>query len=366
MKKPLIIVLVLIALLCVVGLIIGAAVYINNRNSGVSYTLIKEDGKVEFKTSASDSYQTMNDPEITLRSGSFVKTNGSSNAQVILPDNSVISLDQSTEIQVNVSPNNVNIQQLVGRTWNRVETVTNGGSYKVTTPTSVAAVRGTIFAVAYSDQGDESDKAADVYVEESKVEVSKVDNNQLTEATTIQSGEHINVLKSKAEFKLIKDTNVETFRKEAWYMRNKIIDDEYKALKSKTYPAFLERFKQRLEERRLELEKYNSPAANSSSDSSVSNLPFNISLPSFSSLGSNSSIDPLVTGKYICGNIDAAELQNSVTMLNQYRSFYANTKINIDALINYMNLLITDCKSGGINADQLAQLEAAAKAINAN
>lgn len=161
-------VIVIIILLC---LCLGVGIYLVYR--GISNTnnfvLIKDSGIVSYKTDGS--YIQMKEPQITLSDKTFVKTAAGS-AHILLPDNSLVSLDSDTEIQVNLSDKGVDIKQMAGNTWNRVEKLVKDSSYTVHTPSLLAGVRGTIFGVSISDTTEQ------VFVVKDTVAVSAGANNK--------------------------------------------------------------------------------------------------------------------------------------------------------------------------------------------
>lgn len=122
-------------------------------HSGAKFVLFKEDGPVQYKTDGE--YQDLEDDQIELISGTFIKTSDSG-AQILLEDNSLISLDANTEIQINFSDTGTDLLQLAGNTWHRIEKLTSGEGYQVETPNLLAAVRGTEFGVLtpYDDQSE--------------------------------------------------------------------------------------------------------------------------------------------------------------------------------------------------------------------
>ena len=114
----------------------------------LTFLLIRENGDVFYKQLPGD-YQKVTTDEMSLPNKSHVKTL-EGQAHLILPDNSLVSLDKNTELQVEIQDNSTYITQLLGNTWHRIEHITKGKAYQVETPNTVAAVRGTTFAVEIS------------------------------------------------------------------------------------------------------------------------------------------------------------------------------------------------------------------------
>lgn len=101
--------------------------------------------------------------------GDTVKTGPSEEKIVTFPNSSELRLDENTEIKIkNATTDKVSIYQTLGRTWSRVIKLLGTQSYEVQTPTALATVRGTSFAVTLDD----------IFVDEGKVAVG----NQLIEA----------------------------------------------------------------------------------------------------------------------------------------------------------------------------------------
>lgn len=95
-------------------------------------------------------------------------------AYVLFPDNSMLSIDKNTTIVIEYSKEKVSILQTLGNTYHRVKTLESGQQYEVRTPGTLAAVRGTKFAVLL----DGKTKKAKVKVTESKVNVKKLDSTK--------------------------------------------------------------------------------------------------------------------------------------------------------------------------------------------
>lgn len=162
MKKLL---LVLIPVLTVIILVV--VFVLNSRKAeAVKFMLIKESGSIEYKIAGE--YTKLDDDEIELPSGSFVKT-GDGVAHILLQDNSLISLDNNTEIQLKIENEKTDLLQLAGNTWNRIEKLSSGNGYQVQTPTTIAAVRGTEFGVLVPES-----EQSDIFVLDSTVKVGKL------------------------------------------------------------------------------------------------------------------------------------------------------------------------------------------------
>lgn len=160
-----------IIIVTIVTLLLASGGYLFiRRNTKLTFTLIKESDPVFFSNSDTN-YQQMLEDELTLQSGYFIKTEGGS-AHIIYPDNSMTSIDSNTQLQVFVKTSGIDIKQTLGNTWHRVQKVIGTKSYSVETPTAIASVRGTKFAVEVNDSGS---KNANIMVKEGSVRLDQID-----------------------------------------------------------------------------------------------------------------------------------------------------------------------------------------------
>ncbi len=132
--------------------------------------LYVEDGDVSYKTPESQAFLKATSSPVEITNGTLVYT-GIGHASILFPNNSNVSLDKYTELTVRYSENKVSLLQTLGTTYHRVEALVTGGSYEVETPGTLAAVRGTKFAVKY----DNKQKVTKVAVTEHEVAVSKLE-----------------------------------------------------------------------------------------------------------------------------------------------------------------------------------------------
>jgi hypothetical protein len=240
--------------------------------SGSSINLYKDSGVVYYKKTTSSEYQILSGLSVELTDGAFVKTEAG-RAHVIFPDNSLLSIDENTTIQISYSPTKTSIFQTIGNTYHRVNKLQGNSEYEVKTPGTLAAVRGTKFAVSYFPET----KTSKVAVTESRVAVSKLRDGK--PATTTEQSVKVGF------FAEVKDTDASATssvrlaelkasttdaRERAWLSRNAHFDayldrverkrDFLEAL-SKTESDStdatpgrdLERFRNRLEKTRAQL-----------------------------------------------------------------------------------------------------------------
>lgn len=94
---------------------------------------------------------TVSDDEAELFDGDKVKTDETGLGYIIFSDNSLISFDKDTEIEINEYRDEdgsfvIRIKQIIGRTWSRIENLLGKETdYEVETFNTVASVRGTKF-----------------------------------------------------------------------------------------------------------------------------------------------------------------------------------------------------------------------------
>jgi len=196
-----------------------------NRQKVPTFALYKISGEVFYKKEGSKTYYRLVVPKINLPNHTFVKTKKGT-AQAILPDKSLISIDQDTEIQINFSDQKTSIVQTAGRTWHRLKKLLGKKEYEVTTPTSVATVRGTKFAVAIA-----GNKATEIFVTESKVEVAQVkeeDGKKVVEETKeITEGQIAEVPQFEPGKGLKVEEIPQEIKQEDWFKENSEVDKKY-------------------------------------------------------------------------------------------------------------------------------------------
>lgn len=136
-------------------------------------------GDVTFKNSQNSEFEKATTSPTVIPNQAIVHT-GVGKASILLPDNSSISLEENTELMVNYSEKEVSIIQSFGVTYHRVEALLTGKSYQVKTPGTLAAVRGTKFAVRY----DKKTKKTKVSVTEHKVLVEPTQSSDVKNDVT--------------------------------------------------------------------------------------------------------------------------------------------------------------------------------------
>ncbi len=244
-------------LLVLLGLLVSASLltafwYFYHKKEGAlpettspQIMLYRESGDVSFKAQTENDFTLLTAPSIPITSMTLVKT-GEGKASVLLPDNSLITLDANTQIVVTYTPTKTSIYQLFGRTYHRVEKVLSGGTYEVETSGTLATVRGTKFAVI----NEKGSATTTVAVTEHSVAVSPLIRDQTGSTTPatpvlVEEGKQARVSATSVP----EVTNVEeSLSKEdtAWITEERTRDDIFDEVK-RTSPT--------KEEMRQEVEK---------------------------------------------------------------------------------------------------------------
>jgi len=101
---------------------------------------------------------TVNGQEATvgqsLAENTTITTGAGSSAVITFLKGSILRLDENSEITIaTLIPDQIDIEQLTGRSWSRLTTAGKPDDYAVYTPYAVATVRGTAFSVTVDDNG---------------------------------------------------------------------------------------------------------------------------------------------------------------------------------------------------------------------
>lgn len=198
-------------------LVVGAFVFVKKvllKPTALSTTVEDVSGTVSSATGPLASGQTIAD-------GQMVKTAKSSSATVVFPDDSLIRLDENTEIVVNQpASSQISIVQSAGRTWSRVVKLMDR-SYEVETPTGVATVRGTAFSITVG-----ADKSSDVDTDTGIVEMAsmkKVDGErQILGKISVEGGYSTHVVKDQRQ--LVRSEIRQELKNSAWFKKNRELD----------------------------------------------------------------------------------------------------------------------------------------------
>lgn len=228
-------------------------------------TVYKEYGEVSLKL-PNGNYVAMSGEEQMIPPGTSVKTSAGL-AHVVLPDSSMMSVAENTEVLVEFGESSAHITQFIGRTFHRVVKIITGHSYEVETPTTLATVRGTQFGVDVDDSQESA-----VYVTESTVEVGQYDDSSgskvIKEKLPVVAGSEM-VVPPKKLGKPVHKTMPAKMNQDPWVMRNKMTSEKFinpKTQKDKSMRQLVEELKagkndvsiQELDRERADKDKNNS------------------------------------------------------------------------------------------------------------
>jgi len=201
-----------------------------------SAILLIDSGEVEFKNSENETYEAGYD-EQELYKGAYIKTGANSQSHLILSNNSIISLDQNTEIKLTDIPTEKNnytfIEQFAGNAWHRVGELT-GGNYQVETPNAIAAVRGTIFGTGIGENGED-----EIFSIENEVSVGQKETvegvDQVLNEKTIAPDKYTKI-QGLSEVDGFEVVNIpSTISNSSWFSQNKELDELFKNFDYKNF-----------------------------------------------------------------------------------------------------------------------------------
>jgi hypothetical protein len=222
-----------------------------------AFMLYRTSGDVFYKKEGDNNFSPIGADEIRLPNKTSVKT-AKGRAYVLFEDTSIITIKENTEIVVTMEDDNISIKQMFGKTYHRVQTLLIGKSYEVRTPTTLAAVRGTKFAVSY----DEVKKETKIAVTESKVAVKDVEDMNSTstvpleEFTMVEEGEIATI--NSAENSGPKDRPITLSKTEDDDEMREMVEDEIimdEVFESGEKSSDQQEFKRKLEEVIIEEKK---------------------------------------------------------------------------------------------------------------
>ena len=126
----------------------------------------------EVKVLGADSAVRPAQAGMLVQGGEIIETGAKSSARILLPDESVLELKESTRIELNDSRENArgisSVLLYLGRMWGDIAKNLDGDTtFEVVTPSAVAGIRGTIFSAGVGMDGETR-----VGVEEGVVEVA--------------------------------------------------------------------------------------------------------------------------------------------------------------------------------------------------
>lgn len=154
-----------------------------------------------------------------LKEGDIVKTLAGK-ASVVFFDSSVLRLDENTEITIkkiiSEGTRSVELKQIAGQTWSRVLKISGVQDYKIETPTTVATVRGTGFAVKISE-GDTK-----IMVDEGKVHVASYEEEEIVIEAIVEEDMQLEVSDENPSY-----LDLEPMEVTEWVNQNVEADEEF-------------------------------------------------------------------------------------------------------------------------------------------
>ena len=177
-------IIIVVSIFLLLGSIIS--LYFFSHTKEDSFSVFLQSGDVSFRTKDDLEYSKITNEKIEVKSNTFVKTGSNSKAVVITPNNSVMSLDENTEIQLKSNNHETNIQQFVGNVWYRINKLQEKEAFNTNTNQSTAAVRGTKYLVNV-----ESNEKTRIVLTEGKIIASDEKLDDKKEVIEIQPNEQI-------------------------------------------------------------------------------------------------------------------------------------------------------------------------------
>lgn len=111
---------------------------------------------------------------MSCKTGDTLVSSKASRVELRYPDNTLLRLDENARLVLTQRTGKPEPTLLIGKTWANVKRI--GTGFGVRTPTSVAAVRGTVFGVTSTDTG------SSVRLYEGKVDAASPQTDSLTRA----------------------------------------------------------------------------------------------------------------------------------------------------------------------------------------
>lgn len=336
-----------------VVLLIAVVAYINlNASLKEEFTLYREDGVVFYKLPGDTGYTQLESDEKALTSGSVVKTE-TGYAHIVFPDKSMMSLDQNTEIQVNLDDENVSVTQLIGNTWHRVQELSSGDEYTIETATAVAAVRGTTFAVESTvDQ-------TDIYVTEDEVEISQYfteENKKILKNTQmLPNGKFISV----PDFRVTEEISIvdtpENIRESVWYKRNTVIDEEFGGTIPKRLLVRLRNL-DTLKQYRISQSTVQTTTVQDIWEGAENRQEIREQKDVYAFLTDiKAKYDLEIAGELICEHVASDQYADDLSRLSEYEDVLGSE--NVQIITEYLQYLERVCEDGEISDEERSELE---------
>lgn len=326
------IILVIVVALLVIG---GGIFFLSRRGSQDKLTVFKDAGSISVKSGTGE-YEKKDQAEFTIDNNSFVKTDAGGTGHVVLPDNSMISLSNNTEMQIKYSPGKTDIFQSLGNAWYRVQKLSGKNEFTVETPTIIAAVRGTIFGVerGTSELSYVTDGTIEI------VQIKDVDGNRTREnIQTLETNKLITIGSAESAITDIPEEKKNT----PWFRRNAIINEEF--LKGTVPTEFLKTLKDRQDIKDIDVQLDLQRMQNAFPDT-LGTTDFN--------LDDLKGTGWFANGAQACAYINSDEYSSMLDQLGASRAVLGTW---VDWMVNSINAVKSACSDNIITPDEQARLE---------
>ncbi|MBI2103764.1 FecR domain-containing protein [Candidatus Woesebacteria bacterium] len=328
--------LLIIGIVLIILIVVGGVFVLRNRiGRSQTLTVFKDSGEVLYKPEGGE-YSSIDADEFEIPNKSFVKTGEDGLAHVVLPDDSIISLSENSEMQINYDIA-TGVFQSLGSAWFRVQKLVGGAKFTVETPTAIAAVRGTIFGVERPvADGEEVSYVTDGSIEiaqlkeqdEEKVRQNsqELGENKLAKIRTVDQGapEVIDIPEEK--------------RQTPWFRRNEIINQLFKEGRPR---EFLKKLRENTEIKQIDEE-------------------LRLLRESKRTLGGESDwLEKFSTYSWLqsgeaCRYINSSEYQEAVSQIKANQSLFGSWG---DWLLQAIDLIVGACSDGVIDANEAVEIQ---------
>lgn len=319
-------------------ILLGAGSFFWYRKNREPISVFKEAGSVMYKTGGG-AYAPITTSEFNIPNHSFVKTGEDGLAQVVLPDDSMISLSVDTEMQINFDNTGTNVSQTLGSAWFRVQKLLGKEEFRVETSSSVATVRGTIFGV---ERGEEDV----IYVTQNSVEIAQtkeVEGKKVKEnVQTLGENKMAKILPvSKGAPEIIEIP--EEKKNTAWFRRNQVINEEFEKGKPKEFIKKLPENKdiKKIDQELESLRKSRRTLGSEASDPTAF----------FQNLRDSAWLE---NSAEACATYNSQESEQGLRQLEESRSILGKWA---DWIVEVMKKVKNFCKDGVIDSSEGAEIE---------
>jgi hypothetical protein len=339
----------IVFIIVILAILVAGGVFATNKlNTEKSNAIVMAStSNVEFSTDGS-SFETITE-ETHVQEGSHIRTDSAGTAAIILADNSIITMEPDTQIQLTELPtsnrHSTRINQLVGNTWHRVESVTGGGNYEVETSSVVAAVRGTSFGV----ETQASDEYSNIIVTESDVTAyPKDDDNKRLDPVEVRTNQYFETYRSEIQQERIQNAReiTQEIRTRAWIVRNSEIDSNLRNITDRN---------EVYRNPRILRERLQIPERIENIRENIDDMREDLDLGSrdITSEGLNGMLLEFDDWTQVCASINALDTTTLSAGLEITRQYYGDYA---DKFMDYLNSAQSYCRDGELNDREIESL----------